>query len=144
MSLTLPITEFMPEQIELWQRVNDLWAMSLRRDAAEIRSTLHPRYAGWDMRSPLPHDREFAVRSVTGDSPTVSQYRLQPLSVEVCEERVGIVHYSNAATVTTQDARSVKVTGKWTDIYLKQQGEWIMIGVSGRPDPPEPNGNDST
>lgn len=134
MTIHLPINEFSPEQKELWQRVNDLWALSLKRNEAEIRSTLHPRYVGWDMSSPLPHDRESAVQSVSGDSPQVTQYQLHPLSVEVYDHRVGVVHYSYSATVVPKGSQPLSVTGKWTEIYLKQDGAWIMIGVSGRPD----------
>lgn len=32
--------------------------------------------------------------------------------------------------------QSFRVTGKWTEIYLKQGSQWVMIGVSGRPDNP--------
>lgn len=39
--------ELTPEQQALWQRVRDLWALSLKRDATAIRQTLHPRYVGW-------------------------------------------------------------------------------------------------
>lgn len=124
------------EQQELWRRVNELWAMSLERSADRIRSALHPRYAGWDMNSPVPHGREEAIQSVLGDSPEVRAYQLRPLGIEVYDHVAGIVHYSYSATVAPQGANAFAVTGKWTEIYLKQGGQWIMIGVSGRPDSP--------
>jgi hypothetical protein len=65
--------DFSLEQKELWQRTQDLWALSQRRNADETRATIHPRYKGWNMRDPLPHDRETAVQSVLGDSPVVNQ-----------------------------------------------------------------------
>lgn len=91
MTTGLLINELTLEQQDLWQRVNDLWALSLTRNATEIRNTLHPRYVGWDMSSPTPHDREAAVQSVLGDSPVVTQYQLTPLSVEVYDHTVGVV-----------------------------------------------------
>ncbi len=135
MTTGLRIHELTIEQQELWQRVNDLWASSLTRNATEIRNTLHPRYVGWDMSSPAPHDREAAVQSVLGDSPAVTQYQLTPLSVEVYDHTVGIVHYAYSATVAPREAAPLQVTGKWTEIYLRQDQQWIMVGVSGRPDP---------
>jgi hypothetical protein len=60
--------------------------------------------------------------------------QLQPLSVEVYDEHVGIVHYSYSASVLSKGSPTVVVTGKWTEVYLRQAGEWIMIAVSGRPD----------
>ena len=75
--------DFTPEQRELWQHVVDLWAVSQGRDEALIRATLHPDYVGWDMSAPLPHDRDAAVRSVSGDSPQLREYELRPLSNRV-------------------------------------------------------------
>lgn len=122
------------EQQELWRRVDELWAMSLERSADRIRSTLHPQYVGWDMDSPAPHGREAVVQSVTGDSPVVKNYQLRPLSIAVYDHVAGIVHYTYSATVSPKGADDRRVTGKWTEIYLKQAGQWVMIGVSGRPD----------
>lgn len=132
----LRIDDLSPEQQALWRRVNDLWAMSLERSADKIRGTLHPQYVGWDMNRPAPHDREAAVQSVIGDSPVVEDYQLRPLSIEVYDHVAGIVHYTYSATVAPKDTNSFRVTGKWTEIYLKQGSQWVMIGVSGRPDNP--------
>jgi hypothetical protein len=140
MTIQLPVTEFSREQHELWQRVNDLWAMAFNRNEAEIRATLHPQYVGWDMSDVLPHDREFAVRSVSGESPRLVEYELQPLSVQVYDRRVGVVHYGYAATVVPKGAQPIKVTGRWTEVYLKQAEAWIMIAVSGKPDTPQATG----
>lgn len=140
----LRIDDLSPEQQELWRRVNDLWAMSMERSADKIRSTLHPQYVGWDMNSPTPHDREAAVQSVIGDSPVVEAYQLRPLSIEVYDHVAGIVHYTYSATVAPKDANSLGVTGKWTEIYLKQGSQWVMIGVSGRPDNPPGGSGAST
>lgn len=134
MTTQLPINEFSPEQSELWERVLALWALSKSRNKNQIRATLHPRYVGWDMRSAHPHDREAAVNSVTDDSPELNEYKLQPLSVQIYEGRVGVAHYTYTATVIPKGGEALKVTGKWSEVYLKQGGTWQMISVSGRPD----------
>lgn len=130
----LRVEDLAPEQQALWQRVEDLWALARTRDAAAIRATLHPRYAGWDMSQPRPHDREAAVQSVLGDAPAVTAYRLTPLSVQVYDGQVGVVHYAYAAMVAPKAAPPQEVTGRWTEIYVKEGGQWIMAAVSGRPD----------
>lgn len=132
----LRVDDLSPEQQELWHRVSELWAMSLERSADKIRRTLHPQYVGWDMNCPAPHGREAAIQSVLGDSPVVQDYQLRPLSIEVYDHVAGIVHYTYTATVAPEGANSFRVSGKWTEIYLKQDGQWVMIGVSGRPDNP--------
>lgn len=132
--IQLPIVDFSPEQRELWTRVIDLWAISKGRDEGLVRSTLHPRYVGWDMSAPLPHDREAAVRSVSGGSPELRDYALHPLSVQVYDGLVGVVHYFYAATVVPKGEPPLNLTGRWSEVYLKQSGTWTMISVSGRPD----------
>lgn len=86
----LKVSDFTPEQQELWQRVNDLWAMSKSGNVPEITAALHPCYVGWDMNSALPHDRETAVRSASGSWPALAEYALQPLSVEVYDDTVKV------------------------------------------------------
>lgn len=133
----LSVHDFTPEQRELWQHAVDLWAVSQGKDEALIRATLHPDYVGWDMSAPLPHDRDAAVRSVSGDSPQLREYELHPLSVRIYDEKVGVVHYAWSATIVPSGAAPVAVTGKWSEVYLRQYGSWTMISVSGRPDLPK-------
>lgn len=124
------------EEQELWRRVNDLWSLSVERNAEKIRGTLHPRYVGWDMSSPMPHGRDAAVQSVLGDAPVVTDYELTPLSIEVYDHTVGVVHYTYLASVTPKNAAPIRVTGRWSEVYLKQDALWVMISVSGKPDSP--------
>ncbi|WP_345973954.1 nuclear transport factor 2 family protein [Sulfurimonas sp. HSL3-7] len=134
MQIQLPIRDFSPEQSQLWKKVQSLWEMSRGRDKDQVRATLHPEYVGWDISTQLPHDREAAVGSVTDDSPILQDYILQPLSVRIYDGRVGVVHYSYAATVLPKDGEAMRVTGKWSEVYLKDRNEWMMISVSGKPD----------
>lgn len=134
MTTPAPIVELSPEQRELWQRVAELWELSKGGDADRIRATLHPDYVGWDLNARLPHDRETAVRSVLKDAPALREYELHPLSVRVYDGRTGVVHYAYAATVMPRGQAPMHVTGKWSEVYLKHDGVWLLISVSGRPD----------
>ena len=136
MKVQLPIVKFSQEQRLLWEHVGNLWAMSKERNENQIRATLHPRYVGWDMNAALPHNREAATQSVLGDAPALLEYDLRPLSVQIYEELVGVVHYSYSAKVLPRDGQALAVTGKWCEVYLKQDGRWMMVSVSGRPDEP--------
>jgi hypothetical protein len=110
--------------------------MAKNRAEREILSALHPDYVGWDMSTPLPHDRDSAVRSVCGASSELGKYELRPLSVQIYEGRVGVVHYSYSAMLTSKGEPATSLSGKWSEVYLKQAGVWLMISVSGRPDLP--------
>lgn len=103
MSASIPPHDLTAEQLELWQRVDELWALSAKKDVARIRDALHPEYMGWDMSAPL-----------YGGS-------------------VGVVHYRYQATVEPQGGSPMQVTGRWTEIYTKQKSRWLMVAVSGQP-----------
>jgi hypothetical protein len=45
--------------------------------------------------------------------------------------------YLARAGVTPKGRPPANVTGKWSEVYLKQGGVWTMISISGRPDMPE-------
>jgi hypothetical protein len=87
------------------------------------------------MSTELPHDKSAAVASVTGDTPDLIDYVLFPHSIQAYDQVVGVVHYSYRARVQTRGASPLDVTGKWTEVYLRQDNEWVMVAVSGRPDP---------
>ena len=134
MTVQLPINQFSQEQRSLWDHVVNLWAMSKERNESQIRATLHPQYVGWDMNAAHPHDREAATQSVLGDAPALREYNLCPLSIQIYDGQVGVVHYSYSATILPKNGQALAVTGKWSEVYLKHDGNWTMVSVSGRPD----------
>jgi hypothetical protein len=112
-----------------------LWEQSQSRDRVLIGASIHPQYVGWNMSAELPHGKEAAIASVGGDAPELRNYSLFPHSVQVYEHVVGVVHYSYQATVQPRGGAPLVVTGKWTEVYLRQSNAWAMVAVSGRPDP---------
>jgi hypothetical protein len=118
----------------LWSRVDQLWKLALERDATPIRAALHPGYSGWVTGQARPHDREAAVAAVGPASPRVLSYRLRPLAINIFDRRVGVVHYNYDAELEPASPGPHAVSGRWTEVYLLQDGEWLMIAVSGGPD----------
>lgn len=127
--------DFSAEQLELWQHVHALWRLAAARDGQRIQDALQPDYMGWDMSAALPHDREAAVRSVTGDAPNLTGYELEPLSVRVYEGRVGVVHCRYRATVQPQGGPPAQIAGRWTEVDTRCRPRWLMVAVSGQPGP---------
>jgi hypothetical protein len=135
MPTTAVLGSLSAEQRELWDRVCQLWELSRDRDRALVDAAIHPQYVGWDMSSDLPHSKEAAMASVIGDAPELRNYTLSPHSIQVYGHVVGVVHYSYEAMVQPSSATPLVVTGKWTEVYLRQNNEWLMVAVSGRPNP---------
>jgi hypothetical protein len=138
MAAELNVSDLSKEQQELWTRVTQLWEFFKMRDQDQIASTLHPDYVGWDMNAAEPHDRKAAVLSVIADSPDLREYQIHPLSVKVYASHTGVVHYAYEAKVASEQGEPTRVTGKWTEVYVKQGGMWLMVAVGGRPETKTP------
>ena len=119
-----------PQQQELWSRVEELWHFLQRRDIAAIKAAIHPQYIGWEASSLLPHDRDFALKAAETD-PKIVDFRLFPMHVEVYDGLVGVALYSFEADVAAPKGKIEKLSGKWTEVYLKKDNVWLMISVSG-------------
>jgi ketosteroid isomerase-like protein len=53
------------------------------------------------------------------------------MSVEVYDGVVGVAHYTFEAEVAAPRGKTEKVSGRWTEVYLKKDNEWLMISVEG-------------
>lgn len=130
----MKLNELAEEQRDLWAQVEALWKMAVAQDAVSASGALHPNYVGWVTGQPQPHGRDAAIASVGPSSPRVLSYRLQPLSIAVFDGTAGVVHYTYVADVQSGEGLSKAVSGRWSEMYLRQNGRWIMISVSGGPD----------
>ncbi len=122
-----------PQQQEVWDRVQELWRLLQQRDIAALKASIHPQYTGWVAGSPLPHGRDFALKAAETD-PRITSYRLYPMRVEVYDGIVGVAHYSFEAEVAMAKGKAEKEQGRWTEVYLKKDGSWLMISVHGGPE----------
>ena len=134
MSRARGTADWTTEQRALCERVVALWACIQTRDRNSIAAALDADYMGWDLRAPAPHDRDAALRSIGDDAPALGAYRLVPLSLRVYAGHTGVVHYAYAATVHPEHGPPGQVQGRWTEVYVRQDGQWQMVAVSGQPD----------
>jgi hypothetical protein len=121
------------EQAALWERVEELWRLSVSGSTGAVREALHPDYVGWVTSRGRPFDRAAAMASVEADFRRIRTYTLSPLSVRLFDGLVGVVHYAYTAEVAC-GAATVTVSGRWTEVYLRRAGRWSQIAVSGGPD----------
>ena len=118
----------------LWDRVSQLWKCSEICDMNTIEQAIHPEYIGWDNTSLLPHDRSYAINSIIDKSVRLLEYSLFPLGISVYDEQVGIVNYRYKADISDVRNNIRNLKGRWTEIYLNKNNDWILIGVHGGPE----------
>ncbi len=107
--------------------------MLLRRDGDSIRAAIHPAYSGWVTAQPRPHGRDAALAAAADEAPRLRDYRLDPVGISIADGMAGIVHYRYAATLEAE-GKTERISGRWTEVYLRRDDDWTMIGVSGGPD----------
>lgn len=122
------------EQAGLWAQVVTLWDMAVRRDVESIVKALHPDYSGWVTGTDRPHDAQAAIAAVGPSSPQIRRYDLKPLHVAIFDGVAGVAHYAYEAEVDAGEDHTQTVAGRWTEMYLRKNGAWQMVSVSGGPD----------
>lgn len=132
--VVMNLNQLTEEQRDLWARVEALWTMAVAQDTASASDALHPDYVGWVTGQPRPHGRDAAIASVGPSSPRVLSYELQPLSIVVFDGVAGVVHYTYVADVESGQNISKTISGRWSEMYLRKNGRWVMVSVSGGPD----------
>ena len=121
-------------QRELWDQVEQLWRLAIARDARAIEARLDPEYKGWVNGTPLPHGRAEAVASAVADTGGVETYTLEPVSISIYGECVGVVFYRYVAVIPSASENRGTVRGRWSETYLKGDEGWLLISVAGGPD----------
>ena len=96
-----------------------------------MKEAIHPQYTGWDATSVVPHDRNYAIKSVSDKSARLVEYKLIPLKITIYEKQVGIVNYRYNANIQDQQKNVRAIKGRWTEVFFKSEDSWILIGVHG-------------
>ncbi|MDZ7680607.1 MAG: nuclear transport factor 2 family protein [Fodinibius sp.] len=125
------IRDLTTEEQALWKRVDQLWKCSMEGNFSTIEEAIHPKYTGWDSKSVVPHDRSYALQSMSDQSARLVEYQLFPLTITVYEHEVGIVNYRYTADIKDLIGNIRKTKGRWTEVFCKRNNVWILIGVHG-------------
>jgi ketosteroid isomerase-like protein len=130
-SYTVKAQEWTPAQKEVWQNVNNYWALMTKGDIAGFMAYFHNDYLGWDNEDPVPSTKEetqkwlqFALQSAK-----TLIYNIKPLGIRVYGE-FAFVHYYYYI-VREVEGKQKTDFGRWTDILMKQGDKWVMIGDHG-------------
>jgi hypothetical protein len=126
-----PMARWSPEQLEVWSRVQDRWKSLFQKDSKGAMASLHPRIEHWDPWAELPINKNTGSEFLTQKLETAGQllyYHLQPASIQIFgDNNVAVVLYISLALFGSKPA-PVRSSSRQTDTWLKQEGEWVMIG----------------
>jgi hypothetical protein len=124
--------EWSSAQKEVWQNVNDYWALFAKGDVEGFSDYFHEKFSGWPSSSNHPQDKSERVKFIKYFLPKskVVFYTLTPAAI-VVHDNVAVVHYFYYMVSQDKDGKENTDQSGWTDILVKDGDKWVMIGDSG-------------
>ena len=124
------------EQQELWRLEEQQWKMAAAKDPSWMESMVHPNISYWDTDQPGPQNKASLTRWVKYNyaNSTVLEQELFPIAMTITGN-VAVVHYHyRIASENTKGERAI-VTGRYTDVLVKEGNRWLFIAWAGGDDP---------
>ena len=127
-----------PEQKELWQLEEQQWKMSKDKDLSWIESMVHPNISLWQQDQPMPRNKASLTRWSKYDSAngTVLEQELFPIAMTITGN-VAVAQYRYQVASENYKKERETVTGRYTDVFIKDGGRWKFITWAGGDDPKE-------
>ncbi len=124
------------EQQEVWRLEELQWKMSMDKDISWIDKMVHPNISYWAVDRPAPQNKASLTRwtRYTDASTTTLEQEISPISATVTGN-VAVVQYTYTAVRENYRKDRETVTGRYTDILIKEGGRWMFIAWAGGDDP---------
>jgi hypothetical protein len=123
------------EQQEVLAFEQKLWGLNKPEQMNEAMAMFHPDYIGWSYNRAVPAktlqqwwDYGYKV------SETIV-WEIDPLAIQVYGN-FAFIHYYYRTVVHNKQKDEDKVeNGRWTDILVKENGKWLLVGDHGGESP---------
>ena len=131
-SSSLFAQEWSAAQKEVWKNVETYWSLFAKGDYDGFQSYIHPDYRGWSNSSVLPTTKESHGKflAFTMKNSKILVYDITPVAIQVYGN-FAFVDYYFKMIEKENEGKTSSSSGRWTDILLKQDDKWLMIGDHG-------------
>lgn len=125
-----------PEQQEIWRFEQQQWDMAKSKDLSWIDTMVHPNISYWEVDRPAPQNRASLMRwsRYSSATSTVLEQELFPISVTITGNLAVVQYRYQLATENYKKERET-VTGRYTDVLVREGGRWLFIAWAGGDDP---------
>ena len=120
------------EQKDVWKSVDAYWAVTLSENPADFLNYFDDSYYGWSYDNEAPDtkvDTKKALDYWTTKGKVV-YYIITPARIWV-NGNFAYVHYYYTQVYESMDGKPTTEKGRWTDILMKKDGKWLMVGDHG-------------
>ena len=119
------------EQKEVWAGVEKYWEVN-QNDPMEFLNYFDESYLGWGYENEAPSTKSDVTRAFSyWTKKGKEQYHtLTPARIWVKGD-FAYVHYYYTQVTESSEGKSNTERGRWTDILMKKDGKWVMVGDHG-------------
>ena len=124
--------QWSPEQQAVWAGVEEYWAASTSSDPISFTNYFDESYQGWSYESEAPGSKADAVKSLSywTKKGKTQYYVIKPSKIWVNGD-FAYVHYYYTQVTESSDGKTNTERGRWTDILMKKNGKWLLVGDHG-------------
>lgn len=128
----LSAQQWSKEQQEVWTTVQTYNQYGEKRDIKAYSDYFDDSYSGWEYDYDVPEGKEALVNSLDFwfKNVKVIYQTITPATIWVKGD-FAYVHYYYTAVRENKDGKAEWVKGRWTDILMKNNGKWVIIGDHG-------------
>jgi hypothetical protein len=125
-----------PEQQEIWRVEEQQWKMGAEKDLSWVDKMAHPNLTYWETGRPAPQNKASLARWSRYDSAnsSVLEQELFPISITITGN-VAVVQYHYMTARENLKKERETVTGRYTDVLIKEGGRWLFLAFAGGDDP---------
>ena len=131
LSFNVQAQQWSAEQKEVWKSVETYSELSANRDATFI-NYFDDSYRGWEYNYDAPDTKENIKKIISHRDPNfkILYYTVIPATIWV-SGNFAYVHYHYTMLSEAKDGKREWEKGKWTDILMKKNDKWVMVGDHG-------------
>ncbi len=123
------------DDVEVWSVIERQWELTEKGDDSWVTDLLSSNFIGWNKSSPAPRSKgsvrmwqKFEAKQWDG-----KVHELYPLSIVVHGD-TAIAHYLYSNAGENSDGKTITLHGRFTDVLVKEDGEWRFIAWHGGAD----------
>jgi hypothetical protein len=124
------------EQQEVWRLEDQQWQMAKDKDASWIDKMVHSNLSYWDNDQVAPQNKASLTRwnRYGNTNATVLEQEIFPISMTITGNvAVAQYRYTQARENLKKDRETI--SGRYTDVFMKDGGQWKFIAWAGGEDP---------
>lgn len=131
-ALNLNAQQWSPEQLEVWKAVQTYTDLANKGDVEGFLSYFDDSFLGWPYGSDAVHSKEARAAWIKYYLPLSTNLvsTITPEAIWV-NGNFAFVHYYYSDVSKDSDGKVSSNSGRWTDILMKVDGKWVMVGDHG-------------